>query len=327
MKRCFFIIIVFLTGFSSCQKHNEQTYIIQKGNVVYDFSFAELSVKYLETEDSTFLQKIAELEATEHILNHAKRFDYSVPENSKLELATYLLSPMNEKRKILTDFKRNLQYAKNNIAEIDLAQKVCLQYLPDGFHYSSNLFFTFGYDLGVVYGKNASVNLAHPFYLKNMNEIKYYSIHELHHAAFVMLKNNIMPSLDITNYKEMTQLIEYFTHLEGMGTFAPLDTRIKENAMDVDKDYIALQDSVLMKAYENEFFDIYFHFKNNPDSIVTEKDWDKVSILSGKKRLWYRIGAIMAQTIDKNLGREKLVNLISEPSENFINTYLMVKNK
>jgi hypothetical protein len=35
----------------------------------------------------------------------------------------------------------------------------------------------------------------------------------------------------------------------------------------------------------------------------------------------------MAQTIDKNLGREKLVSLISEPSENFINTYLMIKDK
>jgi len=33
MKRCFFIIITFLTGFSSCQKHNEQTFIIRKGNV------------------------------------------------------------------------------------------------------------------------------------------------------------------------------------------------------------------------------------------------------------------------------------------------------
>ena len=327
MKRYFFAIIVFLAGFSSCGQNNEQTFIIRKGNIVYDFTFAELAVKYLETDDSTYLQRIAELKATEHILNHAKRFNYNVPKNSKIELVTYLLSPADEKKEILADFKRNLRYAKNNIAEIDLAQKVCLQYLPDSFHYSSNLFFTFGYDLGVVYSKNASVNLAHSYYLKNTNEIKYYSIHELHHAGFVMLKNNIMPSLDITNYKEMTQLIEYFTHLEGMGTFAPLDIRKKENAMNIDRDYIALQDPGLMKEYEKEFFDIYFHFKNNPDSLITEEDWDKVSILSDKKRLWYRIGASMAQTIDKNLGREKLVSLISEPSENFINTYLMIKDK
>jgi hypothetical protein len=160
-----------------------------------------------------------------------------------------------------------------------------------------------------------------------MNEIKYYAIHELHHAGFVMLKNNVMISLDITNYKEMTQLIEYSTHLEGMGTFAPLNIRKKENAMNIDRDYIALQNTELMKEYEKEYFDIYFHFKNNPDSLITEEDWDKVSILSDEKRLWYRVGASMAQTIDKNLGREKLVSLISEPSENFINTYLMIKDK
>lgn len=327
MKRCFLTIIIFLTGYTSYGQNNERAYIIKKGNVAYDFTFAELAVKYLETDDSTYLQKIADLKATEHIINHARRYKYNVPRNSKIELVRYLLSPVNEKKKLLPDFKRNLQYAKKNVAEIDLAQKECLKYLPDSFHYSSNLFYTFGYDLGVVYGENASVNLAHPYYLKNMNEIRYYSIHELHHAGFVTLKNFIMPSSDITSYKEMTQFIEYFTHLEGMGTFAPLDLRKKENAMNIDKDYIALQDSALMKDFEKEYFEIYFHFKNNPNTVITETDWDMVSILSDKKRLWYRVGAHMAETIYKKLGKEKLGSLIAEPSENFINTYLSIKGK
>jgi len=326
MKRYFFVIIVFLIGFSSCGQNNEQTFIIQKGNVAYDFSFAELAIKYLETEDSTYLQRIAELNATGHMLNHAIRYNYDVPKDSKLEFVAYLLSPIHEKKKLLTNFKKNLQYAKDSIAETDLIQKTCLQYLPNDFNYSSSLFFTFGYDL-VVYGGNASMNLVHPFVLNNAKEIKYYSIHELHHAGFVMLKNYVMPSLDITTYKEMAQLIEYFTHLEAMGTYAPLDIRTREGAMNTDRDYIALQNTELMKEYEKEYFEIYFHFKNNPDSLITKEDWDKVEILSDVRRLWYRVGAYMAQTIDKNLGREKLVNLISEPSENFINTYLMIKDK
>ncbi len=96
MKIFFYAIIIFLAGFSSCGQNNEQTFIIQKGNVVYDFTFAELAVKYLETDDSTYLQRIAELKATEHILNHAKRFNYNVPKNSKIELVTYLLSKRHE---------------------------------------------------------------------------------------------------------------------------------------------------------------------------------------------------------------------------------------
>jgi hypothetical protein len=169
------------------------------------------------------------------------------------------------------------------------------------------------------------VNLAHPHYLKNTREIKYYSIHELHHAGFVKLKNNIMPSLNITTYGDMSKLIEYFTHLEGMGTYVPLDIRIRENAMSIDNDYILLRDDEQMKVLEKEFFEIYFHFKNNPKSIITDADWEKVSILSDSKRLWYRVGAIMAQKIDRTLGRGRLVNLISKPSEEFFKTYLYLK--
>jgi hypothetical protein len=326
VKRYAFIIIILLVGFSSYGQNYDPAYLIRKGNVIYDFSFAELAIKYIETNDSAYLKKIADLKATEHIFNHSRKFNYDVPNNSRIALVKYLLTPVNEKKNILPEFKRNLQFAKDSIASNDFAQKICLQYLPDNFQYSSSLFFTFGYDIGVVYGNNASINIAHPYFLKNQGEIKYYSIHELHHAGFVILKNNFMPSLDILNYRQMSQLIEYFTHLEGMGTFAPLDIRKKENAMNTDKDYISLQDSVLMKEDEKEFFDIYFHFKNNPDSLLTAKDWNLISTLSDEKRLRYRVGARIAQTIDKNLGRIKLVSLISGPSENFINLYLMIRH-
>ncbi|MDR0437567.1 MAG: hypothetical protein LBH22_04605 [Bacteroidales bacterium] len=297
--------------------------LIPQKNVVYDFSFAELALEYFETNDPAYLQKIAELKATEHLFNHSKCFGYDVPNDSKIELVTYLLSSMDSQEK-LERFKRNLDFAKKNIAETGITQQIVSQFLPEDFEFSSSLFFTYGYDLGVAYGKNASLNLAHPYFLENMNELKYYAIHELHHAGFLTLKNNTMPSLDITNYGEMAQLIEYLTHLEGMATYAPLEIRKHENAINVDDDYVALQDSVRMKEHEKEFFDIYFHFKNNPDSILTEEDWYKIYTLSDGKRLWYIVGANIAQTIDQKLGREKLTGLIPESSENFITTYLKI---
>jgi hypothetical protein len=300
----------------------QNNYIIQRGNVAYDFTFAELAVKYFETNDSTYLQKIAELDATEHLMNHSKQSHYDVPNDSKLELVIFLLSSADSKEE-LECFKRNLNYAKENIAKTDITQEIALQFFPKNFNFSSSLFFTFGYDLGVAYAQNSSLNLTHPYFLKNMNEMKYYSIHELHHAGFILLKNNVMPSPDLTNYWEVVQLIEYCTHLEGMATYASLEIRKKENAMDIDKDYVVLQDSELMKKYEKEFFDIYFHFKNNPDSILTEEDWGKLYTLS-EKRLWYVVGARIAQTIDKNLGRNKMVSLIPESSEKFITTYLQI---
>lgn len=325
MKSYLFISIFILASIFSNSQNIEIDFVIQKGKVIYDFSFAELAIRYLECGDSTYLNKIANLPATEHLLNHAIAYKNNISHNSGLDLVISLLTPIDDKRKVLDAFKSNLRYAKTKIAEIDLPQKTCLKYLPEDFKYSSNLFFTFGYDLGVVFGNNASLNLAHPHYIEHQNEIRYYSIHELHHAGFVTIKNNAIPSLDINKYKEITDLIAYFTHLEGMGTYAPLALRKKEGAMENDKDYIAIQDTGLMQSYESAFFEIYFHFKNNPNNILTDEDWDKLSVLSDEKRLWYRVGAKMAQTIDERLGREKLVKLISEPSTNFINTYLLLK--
>ncbi len=317
--------IIIVAVFSCHQRDKQCTAQITRGNLRYDFCFADLSAKYLETGDPYYLNRIAKLPATAHLVSHASYFNNDIPKSPKIELVRYLLSPIEEKKEILTHFKKNLLYAKEQIAGQDLPQQECLKYLPDNFEYSGNLFFTFGYDLGVVFSNNASVNLAHPHYLEHQHEIKYYAIHELHHAGFVALKNNMMPSLNITKYREMAELIEYYTHLEGMGTYASLALRKKENAMDTDDDYIALADSALMEEYEKEYFRIYYHFKNDPQREIEDNDWEMISVLSDDKRLWYRVGAYIAQTIDEKLDRKKLVDLISEPSENFLNTYLDIR--
>lgn len=321
MKRDIFLIIFLVATILVVFK----IYLNKNEVQVYDFIFAELAVEYLESGDSTYLHKIAETEACTHIFNHAHQFNYAVPKETKLDLVTYLLSPFEEKKALLQSVKQNIQFAKKHIAKADLARKIAMQYLPEGFDFKGKLFFTFGYDLGVAFNSNASLNLAHPHYIQNPTELKYYSIHEIHHAGFIALKNNKMSSLKIKTYKEMAALIEYLTHLEAMGTYAPWALRIEEAAMNSDRDYIALQNETLMQDYEKEYFDIYFHFKNNPDKLITDKDWEKLSILSDKKRLWYRVGAMMCQRIDDAYGRAKLTELIAEDSEVFIKTYLKLK--
>ena len=155
----------------------------------------------------------------------------------------------------------------------------------------------------------------------------YFAIHELHHIGFITLKGGYMPSFDITTYKEMLHEIEYCTHLEGMAVYAPLGLIEQENAMSNDMYYKALRDLHIMKELEEEYFDIYYHFKNEPDNLLTQEDWYKFRLLTDIKGLWYIVGAQIAKTIDENLGREKLISLISEPSENFIKTYLELNSK
>ena len=148
---------------------------------------------------------------------------------------------------------------------------------------------------------------------------------QLHHAGFVMLKKNYMPSLDITTYGEMLSLIAYFTQLEGMAVYAAYDERQKEKALNNDEDYVALQNAKTMQKFTKRYFEIFIHFQSNPNDTLTENDWKMMGEMSSDNRLWYRVGALMAMEIDKNFGRETLTGLIAQPSENFIKKYLEIK--
>ena len=285
--------------------------------LVYDFDFVELAIRFIETSDAKYIEKISETDAAAHILNHALRFGYDVPTGSTLELVMYLLTPLDRHKENLPLVVRNLEYVKKHIANGDAIEKIVLELLPEGFSFDGSLFFTFGYDIGVAFGNNCSLNLAHPIFLKNMNELKYYAIHELHHVGFIAIKG-YMPSLEISTRGEMALLIEYLTHLEGMGVYAPLSARVEDSAMGDDGDYIALRDCELLSGLIEEYFDVYRYFKNHPSELLVEDDWHKVGTLSDGKRLWYVVGAHMARAIDCERGRDCLVGLICGSSEKFI---------
>ena len=295
-------------------------------SIAYDFTFAELAIEYFTTGDNDFIKRIAALDATKHILNHAVHFGNNfVPTTSAHEFVEFLLTsiagPAEKRHQILPKVTENLAYAKKNIAETAIAENIALQYLPKGFTFLGTLYFTCGYDIGVAFGNNCSLNIAHPIFLRDKTEMKYYAIHEIHHAGFIELSGT-MPSLDIPDRKSMATLIEYLTFLEGMGTYAPLDLRLQDNATDADSDYVALCNPAVLNSLVCEYFDIYHYFADNPDKAITEDDWRKISILSDEKRLWYIVGAFMAWTIDKRLGRDFLTDLITQPPKRFITSYL-----
>jgi len=153
--------------FFSCSSPQTQS------SLTYDFSFAELAIKYFETGKSEYLHEISDLDAANHIFNHASNFGGY--DGSKLELVTSLLSPIDKQMELLPQFKRNLNFAKENIAQTGVVEEITLRFLPEGFTFSGSLFFTFGYDIGVAFGENSSLNLAHPIFLNNMDEMKYWA--------------------------------------------------------------------------------------------------------------------------------------------------------
>jgi len=325
MKISFFFLTLIILSCFSCNNSYEQGEVITRKGVSYDFTLTGLSVSYIESGDSSVLPYIARTRGMELLYNHA---NWSGNNSGGLSVNDFAKKIIDRENQLMSLelIRRNLMYAKDSIAATDYPQKICLQYLPAGFSFSSRLCFTIGYDLGIVYLNNASINLSHKRYLENCSELKYYSIHELHHAGFVTIKKGYMPSLQIKTFGEMAELIAYFTHLEGMAVYAAYNERKKGGALNYDQDYVSLQDSALMKNYTIRYFEIYNHFLNNGNDSLTDNDWLMLGELSSDDRLWYRVGAQMAALIDKKAGREKLTALITGPSGDFINTYLSIRD-
>ena len=321
IKKVFFfallLVIVSVFVFVTKEKKEKRNSKHEQTSLTYDFSFAELAIRYLETGYSDYLQEISNLDAATHLYNHALNTRRIKPTSSKLELVTNLLSPIDKQRELLPIFKERLNFAKEDLVKSGIAEKIALQFLPVDFNFSGSLFFTFAYGHS-AYGKTCNLNLADTNSMKNMNSMIHLAVHELHHVGFIVLKGGYMPHPDKSTYKEMLHEIEYLTHFEGMALYAQQHAFVilePENAMEIDMPLRELQE------FEKKYLDIYYHFKNKPDNLLTQEDWYKFHILDDKS-LWYIVGSQMAKTIDKNLGREKLVSLISEPSENFIETYL-----
>lgn len=118
--------------------------------------------------------------------------------------------------------------------------------------------------------------------LMDAEKLIHRATHEMHHVGFVALEGGYMPSLQVTTRKEMAHIITYLSHLEGMATFAQFNGNPPP----------------LLSGDEEEYFQIYKYFANNPH---------------------------MAKVIDRQLGRKSLTSLITAPSENFISTYAALK--
>jgi hypothetical protein len=71
------------------------------------------------------------------------------------------------------------------------------------------LYLTIGFDIGVAVSGAASLNLAHPHFVENQDEVWFYCVHEVHHAGFQ--KYHDLPVL--ADVKTTTDLVDLIRHL------------------------------------------------------------------------------------------------------------------
>ena len=296
-------------------------------DLCFDARFAARALDYLRAGgDRRGFDKLADLPALAHLLNHARNFNYDVPKDSPRSLAAELLAPAADRPQHIATCGRSLAFFTGPMLDDPHWVGDALRYLPAGFRFRGSLFLTFGYDIGVAFAPNASLNGAARHFDGHPRELVYYAIHELHHAGFMAFQPP--PRLaDLKTCRDLLSLVRYSTQLEGMAVLAAWERRSVEGALNDDGDYVALEDAARMERDEAAYFRDYDFLRCRGNQPLDAEARAVTDRMSSGERLWYRVGALMARRIEEKLGRPTLIALIETGPTRFLETYFDLRKK
>jgi putative zinc-dependent peptidase DUF5700 len=286
----------------------------------FDASFARQAVDYLRWPTPGLFDRMAKSPAVAHILRHARNFDYDVPKDSPEELVRALLHPRDTQAERSAACVGSLAYFSGPMLADPHWVADVLSYLPEDFWFHGTLFLTFGYDIGVAFGPTASLNCAHPHFKDHPRELLYYAIHELHHTGFMAYQKP--PKLaDMKSCADLLELVEYSTQMEGMAVLAAYRRRRDDHTLADDSDYVALDDQKRMTVDIASYLRDYRYLKSRGAQPADADARAVIERMSGGERLWYRVGALMARSIEESKGRAVLVGLVRKGPAQFLATY------
>jgi hypothetical protein len=289
----------------------------------FDARFAQGAADYLATHEDSLVPLLARLPATEHLLAHARWFDYSVPKNSGEALVRELLGRVAGRRDAIL---ASIVYFMGPLLDDPRWIGDALRYLPSDFRFHGDLYLMAGYDIGIALAPHASLNAAHAHFAGHPRELLYYAIHELHHVGFMTYS----PPPRVSSLKtcaDVLRLVDYSTALEGMAVLAARDRRGREGALADDEDYVALEDGPRMEGAETKYFQEYDALKKRG---LEPADADAMAVIermSGGERLWYRVGARMVEALEKALGRSAMVTLVTRSPNRLVPTYRRIAGR
>ncbi len=287
-----------------------------------DPTFACLALDFLETDDRELLQSIADTDAARHLAAHSRRVSLNGEVTDPFELVEQILTSPSMSKINLEEIRFRLSSIESDHTSQLRCWNEAADFLPDGALSGTVLYLTLGYDIGVAVDCQASINLAHPHFLENsLEELWFYIVHEIHHAGFQ--KYNPLPVLaDTRSISDLSYLVKYLTHMEGLAVHAARRWRTEKGALKWDSDYEALLDSERMDTYEKAFFSTYSNLVGEVDRPIEKEDWEILGRMSAGDRLWYRVGALMADRIEKALGLVVLIATVEEEPGAFFDRYM-----
>ena len=273
----------------------------------FDSTHVDLAIRYFENPSDALIERVSESDAARHLKRHSDRTGYYPADATARDITLDLLaeSPSPE---ALQAVRELTAYVKANPERQQACLATASNYLPKQAQPAHPPHLTWGYDIGVAMDAHASLNVAHPHFLADRDEIWFYCIHEVHHSGLMQV--HPMPRVaDIDTVLELYEFVRYATFLEGLAVHAARETRRLQDALAADQDYIALTDASeldrVMAAYRQglEFL------RSEIGRPLGDEHWQVIEEMSSGKRLWYVAGAAMAASMEGAGGRGVLLEL------------------
>jgi len=288
-------------------------------SVKIDTSFIIPLLKFLGESDEADIYAITDHPAARRTYAHAV-FTRNTKRGTVQDFWRDITQSLKKDYKpLVSRVKSALTYLYNETDAFDQMIKDLWAYIPEGTKLRCNLYAMLGYDIGIVYEGNALINLDFPLFEKDPRELLFMSMHELHHVVYTAF-NPLYDISKLITVENLVDMIKYYTHLEGMAVYAAYDSRKKMDAF-THEDYQTLNNKGQRHSRVNEYFRILTDFEFDKMRSIHDTDWQTISFMSDKKRLWYVTGAHMAETIDKELGRNALNETIRLGPDEFFKSY------
>lgn len=290
---------------------------------MFDFSHIDLALQYFETPSENAIDEIAATDAALHLKNHSDRTGYYALDVTAEDITRDLLKnpPSDQTRE---EIRALVAYTKENPER----QRACLEeaekYLPEEAALKHPLYITWGYDIGVAMDDRASLNLTHPHFLADPEEIWFYCTHEGHHVGLMQLHPMLQISA-IDTTRELYDLVRYATFLEGLAVYSAWDVRGKAGALENDQDYANLENPEKLASIMTTYWQYMATLEGELNNPLGDEHWQVIEAMSSGERLWYVTGAAMAKAIEGAVGRDGLIDVIRQGPEAFFETYEKIR--
>ena len=285
--------------------------------LIFDFSFIDSFIK--NQNDSNFISH----KSMDVIYHHYKNFNINKNFLSKTELLERNINSFSGKS--IQDLITTRDYVKNNSEKWkNILTEQLKTKIPTSYVIKSTIYFSIGYDMGIAFDDDVVIDLSFSYFQQYPEEILYFILRELSHVVIYTYHKPLNFSL-AKNCKDLSDIVRFHTLLEGLGVYFPYELRKKDKNL-FQSDYQNLLEKKYLDLGEKKINEIISQLANNSQKILEEKDWHLLDDLS-EKRYWYVIGAKMALDIEKNYGRERVIQCIIEGEDLFFKLYNQIKKK